>query len=243
LPVVASQAEVRQVIDAVEGGGGLFRLAVQVLYGAGLRKMECLRLRVHDLHCDRGQILVRGGKGDKDRVVMLPRKLQPALVEQVQRRRAQHERDLAGGQAWVELPHALARKYPAAARELGWQFFFASRQSSRDPRTGNVGRHHIHEGAFQRAIATAVRKAGLTKPISAHTFRHRFATHLLERGCDLRTLQQWLGHKDVSTTMIYTHVSEKGAAGTASPLDFLDEVTPAEIAAAIAATGALEGSA
>ena len=171
LPVVLSRPEVRQVLQAVLGANGLFKLMAELQYGSGLRVMEACRISVHDGDLTRGQLLVRAGKGDKDRVVMLPHKLRPALVEQVQRRRAQHERDLAGGKAWVELPHALARKYPAAARELGWQFFFASRQSSRDPRTGNVGRHHINEGAFQRAIATAVRKAGLTKPISAHTFR------------------------------------------------------------------------
>jgi integron integrase len=241
LPVVASRDEIRQGLAAIEGADGLFRLAVELLYGAGLRKMECLRLRVHDVDLQRHQILVRGGKGDKDRVVMLPRKLRPALAEQVECRATVHARDLARGVAWVELPHALARKYPNAPRELGWQFLLASRQLSRDPRSGHTGRHHLHEGALQRAVADAVRKTGLTKPISAHTFRHSFATHLLEMGYDIRTVQLLLGHKDVSTTMIYTHVMEQGVAGVRSPLDLLDELADDEVQAAVQATRRLAG--
>jgi integron integrase len=236
LPVVASPEEVKRVLETIQGGGGLFRLAAQVLYGAGLRKMECLRLRVHDLDFERGQILVRGGKGDKDRVVMLPRPLRQPLLDQLQRRRALHEMDLRRGLGWVPLPHALARKYPAAPREPGWQFFFASRQTSRDPRSGNVGRHHLHEGAVQRAIAAAVRQLGLTRPLSAHTFRHSFATHLLEMGYDIRTVQQLLGHRDVSTTMIYTHVMRQGVAGVRSPLELLAELSAEEVNAALDAT-------
>jgi integron integrase len=236
LPVVASPEEVNRVLDTIQGGAGLFRLAAGVLYGAGLRKMECLRLRVHDLDFERGQILVRGGKGDKDRVVMLPRPLRQALLDQLQRRRAVHDQDLRRGLGWVPLPHALARKYPAAPRELGWQFFFASRQTSRDPRSGNVGRHHLHEGALQRAIAGAVRQVGLTRPVSAHTFRHSFATHLLEMGYDIRTVQQLLGHRDVSTTMIYTHVMRQGVAGVRSPLELLGELSAEEVHAALDAT-------
>jgi integron integrase len=207
-----------------------------LLYGAGLRIMECLRLRVHDLDFDRGQVLVRGGKGDTDRVVMLPRPLRQPLRDQVERRRAVHERDLQRGPVWVPLPHALERKYPSAAGQLGWQFLFASRQLSRDPRTGNTGRHHLHEAALQRAVTAAVRAAGLTKPISPHTFRHSFATHLLEMGYDVRTVQQLLGHKDVSTTMVYTHVMRQGAAGVRSPLELLDGLSADEVNAALDAT-------
>jgi integron integrase len=152
LPVVASRDEVRRVLEVLDGADGLYPLAVELLYGAGLRKMECLRLRVHDVDLQRHQILVRGGKGDKDRIVMLPRKTRAGLAAQLDRRRQQHERDLVRGVAWVELPHALDRKYPQAPRELGWQFLLASRQLSRDPRSGRVGRHHLHEGALQRAV-------------------------------------------------------------------------------------------
>jgi integron integrase len=215
---------------------------VSLLYGAGLRLLECCRLRVKDVDLARSQIVVRGGKGDKDRVVMLPRALRPALEKQLQARRQLHERDRAAGPVWVNLPHALARKYPSAAGELGWQYVFASRQKSRDPRTGNTGRHHVHEGAVQRAVHLAVQQTGLTKRISCHTFRHSFATHLLERGIDIRTVQELLGHKDVSTTMIYTHVMAKGPAGTPSPLDWLDELRQAEVEAAVTATQALAGA-
>ncbi len=236
LPVVMSRPEVKQVLEAVEGYGGLYPLMTRLMYGTGMSLLECCGLRVKDVDWRRNQILVRQGKGDKDRVVMLPRALKGEMEKQMEVRRAQHEQDLARGIAHVPLPDALERKYPHAAKELGWQFLFGSRQLSRDPRSGKIGRFHVHEGALQRAVTEAVRRTGLTKRISSHTFRHSFATHLLERGVDIRTVQELLGHKDVSTTMIYTHVMDKGVARTASPLDFLDEVTAEEMAQAVAAT-------
>jgi integron integrase len=200
--------------------------------------MECCRLRVKDIDLARHQIVVRQGKGDKDRVVMLPRAVRPALEQQLARRREWHERDLRRGVARVSLPDALDRKYPRAAQEIGWQFLFASRQLSRDPRSGQIGRHHLHPGALQRAVALAVRKAGLPKRVTCHTFRHSFATHLLERGFDIRLVQELLGHENVETTMIYTHVMRHGAAGAPSPLDLLEQTCPADVLAAVEATRA-----
>jgi integrase len=172
---------------------------------------------------------------------MVPRKLQAPLAKALHWRRNLHQEDLARGVVHVSLPDALERKYPRAGQELGWQFLFASRQLSTDPRSGQIGRHHAHEGALQRAVAVAVRQAGLTKHITCHTFRHSFATHLLEMGYDIRTVQQLLGHKDVATTMIYTHVMEQGVAGVRSPLDLLDEVTAPEVEAAVEATRRVQG--
>jgi integron integrase len=238
LPVVLSPEEVRRVLARVAGGDGLFGLMARLLYGCGLRVSECCQLRVHDIDLARGQILVRAGKGDKDRVVMLPRSVRPELEQQLAVRRSVHQRDLARRVARVDLPAALERKYPRAAQSLEWQFVFASRQLSRCPRTGRVGRHHILEGSLQRAVAQAGGAAGLDKAIHCHTFRHSFATHLVERGTSIRAVQLLLGHESLETTMIYTHVARKGVIGVTSPLDLLGEVAAEDIQAAVDATAA-----
>lgn len=239
LPVVLSRGEVRRVLDALPAEEGPLRLMVGLLYGSGLRLLECCRLRVQDVDLERGQLLVRGGKGNKDRVVPLPHSLRAGLRDQLTQRRAVHEQDLARGLNWVELPDALARKYPRAVRELGWQFAFAANRLSNDPRTGNRGRHHVHETLVQRVVVQARRAAGVNRRVSPHVFRHSFATHLLERGIDVRTVQQLLGHKDLATTMICTHVVETGVASTPSPLDWLEELRPEDVRAAVDATGRL----
>jgi integron integrase len=241
LPVVLAPEEVAPVLERVQGADGVFQLMARLLYGCGLRLIECCRLRVHDVQLPRGLILVRGGKGDKDRVVMLPRSARPGLEQQLAWRRALHTRDLARGVARVELPDALERKYPQAAQQLGWQFLFASRQLSHCPRTGRQGRHHVYEASLQRAVARAGEAAGLDRRIHCHTFRHSFATHLVERGIDLRTVQLLLGHESLETTMIYTHVARKGVASVTSPLDLLADVTPETLRAAALATEALAG--
>jgi len=220
-PLVLSVAEARQLLAALDALPTTepYGLMGRLMYGAGLRLMECCRLRVKDVDLERGQLTVRQGKGDKDRFVMLPRASADGLRARLQWRRELHEQDLARGFGRVEMPGALARKFPKADHELSWQFVFASTRLSRCPRTGAWGRHHLHESAVQRAVTMTVRSLRWTKRVTCHTLRHSFATHLLEMGQDIRTVQELLGHNDVRTTMIYTHVMQKAAARVRSPLD------------------------
>jgi integron integrase len=218
LPVVLARQEVKALLEALEGVNWLM---ASLLYGAGLRLLECLRLRVKDLDFSSNQILVREGKGNKDRRTMLPAIMKGPLAAHLERVRQVHKRDLGRGYGKVYLPDALARKYPQADREWGWQWVFPASQLSLDPRSGEQRRHHLHESVLQRAIKEAARKTGLTKPASCHTLRHSFATHLLEDGYDIRTIQELLGHRDVKTTMIYTHVLNRGGKGVHSPIDRL----------------------
>jgi integron integrase len=216
LPVVLSSAEVKQLLATVTPE---FQLPVRLLYGSGLRLMELLRLRVKDVDLERRQLVVRGGKGDKDRTTMIPESLLELLRAHLVQRRQTHEADRMLGRGGVWLPTALASKYPAAATSWGWQWVFAMSRFSKDPRTGELRRHHLVEESIQRAVKSAARSLGLTKVVTPHVLRHSFATHLLEAGYDIRTVQDLLGHRDVTTTQIYTHVMQKPGLGVKSPLD------------------------
>ena len=216
LPVVLTRREVGALLAEMRG---LARLMASLLYGSGLRVMECVRLRVKDLDLERLEITIRSGKGQKDRVTMVPARLAGELRAYVGRVKRLHEADVARGWGHVELPAALGRKYPNASREWGWQWVFPATRVYRDVETGEVRRHHLHETVLQRGIKDAVRSAGIPKHATPHTLRHSFATHLLEAGYDIRTIQELLGHRDVSTTMIYTHVLNRGGLAARSPLD------------------------
>ncbi len=218
LPVVLTKEEVKRVIALIPGK---YQMMAKIMYGGGLRLMECIRLRVKDLDFEMNEITVRDGKGGKDRLTLLPESIKPALQEHLERVRLLHEQDLATGHGCVFLPHALERKYLNADKQWGWQYVFPSDNLSEDPRSGKVRRHHVHEDSLQKAVRQAVHRAQVYKRATCHSFRHSFATHLLMDGVDIRSIQELLGHEDVSTTMIYTHVlREQGVQRIKSPLTF-----------------------
>jgi integron integrase len=218
LPVVLTQEEVKDVFNHLNEP---YKTMVGLMYGSGLRLNECLKLRVLDVDFGRSEIIVRRGKGNKDRRTMLPEFVIPGLKLAIDKVEHYHNIDQRNGITHVDMPDALARKYPNAGKELKWQFVFASHKTSIDPKTGKTGRHHVHTRTISRAISAAIKKAKIMKHVSAHVFRHSFATHLLENGYDIRTVQELMGHANVNTTMIYTHVLNKGGHGVKSPLDNL----------------------
>lgn len=219
LPVVFTRAEVKRVLAQLDGTTWLM---ASLIYGSGMRLMECVRLRVKDVEYHYSQIIIRDAKGQKDRVTMLPQSLVESLRDHLARVKERHEQDLREGHGRVYLPNALDRKYPNANREWGWQYVFPARTLSIDPRSKVVRRHHFSEDALQRALKVAIRKAQIIKPGTTHVLRHSFATHLLEDGYDIRTIQELLGHSDINTTMIYTHVLQKGGRAARSPLDRME---------------------
>ena len=218
LPVVLTAREVAAVLGSMQGTA---QLMATLLYGSGLRLLECARLRIQDADFGRHQIVVRRGKGNRDRLALLPETVIAALRRQVETVRKQHAADLRKGAGWVELPEALARKYPHAGREFRWQWLFPATRTYYHKETGQRRRHHLHETVLQKAVRSAATRSGVTKRVTCHTFRHSFATHLLENGYDIRTVQELLGHKDVRTTMIYTHVLGRGPSAVRSPADSL----------------------
>ncbi len=216
VPVVLSVDEIRQILSVIQGRA---ELPIKLMYGTGLRVTECIRLRIQDIDIAYKQVTVRNGKGRKDRTTVLPMSLIPCIQDQIKRVDKWHKKDLSQGFGEVALPHALQKKYPSASKELRWQFLFPSKIISRDPRTGNRSRFHISRETIHRELRQAVNITGITKRVSTHTLRHSFATHLLQAGYDIRTVQQLLGHNDVKTTMIYTHVLKTGGSAVISPLD------------------------